>query len=88
MPISSVCLLFGIYLASQEKFSAIIVCKSSFKNGKESSILRRSGCYREKGNKERKIVAIKPEEKQENINGEQDHWILVESKKASRDASR
>ena len=43
------------YISSQEKFSEIIVSKSSFKNGKESSILRRSGCYyREKGNKERK----------------------------------
>lgn len=43
-----------------------------------------------KGKKEIKkeqIVAIKPE-KQEKINGEQDHWILVESKKASRAASR
>ncbi len=25
--------------------------------------------------KKEKIVAIKPEEKLENINGEQDHWI-------------
>ena len=42
----------------------------------------------EKEIKKEKIVAIKPEEKLENINGEQDHWILVESKKASRAASR